>query len=104
MRHIILAAALLSATAVHAADNDESPDAICGAWGRLAGKIMEMRQLEIPMSEALALSGNGAEGTVARQLVMKAYDLPAYDTPSNQQRSIDSFRNQIELQCFKEKT
>lgn len=102
MKKTIAITSLIIATVAHADDKTgPTNDDVCRAWGSLAAKIMELRQDEAPLSRALELAGSGEQNEITRNIVMKAYEQPAYQSPNNQKRAVDTFRNQIELGCFK---
>ena len=100
MKHAILLAILLTTSAAQAADG-ANPDKVCKSWGDLAAKIMQLRQMETPMSRVIEIAADGEKDSISRQIVTQAYEQPAYSTKTHQSRAVDSFRNRIELACFK---
>lgn len=93
--------ALLTATSAHA--EEPSKDEYCASWGRLASKIMELRQDEAPMSNVMEIATGGSTDASERNIVMAAYNEPAYGSDAAKQKAVDAFRNKIELQCYTNK-
>ncbi|KAB2700031.1 hypothetical protein F9K79_03730 [Ochrobactrum sp. Kaboul] len=98
MKRIFLIAAILFSTSAAQAEN---ADKVCKRWGDLAAKIMQLRQLETPMSRVIEIAVDDEKDSISRQIVTQAYEQPAYSTKMHQVRAVDSFRNRIELACFK---
>lgn len=98
-RIFLIAAVLLSTSAAHAAE--QSKDETCKRWGDLAAKIMDLRQLEEPMSSVIKLIASDKESKITRAIIIDAYNLPSYKTKQNQKRATDEYRNKVELECFK---
>ncbi|WP_273772756.1 hypothetical protein [Brucella intermedia] len=98
MKHAFLIAAILLSTSAAQAEN---ADKVCKSWGDLAAKIMQLRQMETPMSRVIEIAADGEKDSISRQIVTQAYEQPAYSTKTHQARAVDSFRNRIELACFK---
>lgn len=100
MKHaFLIAAVLLSTSAAQAAE--QSKDEMCKRWGDLAVKIMDLRQLEEPMSSVIKLIASDKESKITRAIIINAYDQPSYKTKQNRDRAIAEFRNRLELECFK---
>ncbi|KAB0570575.1 hypothetical protein [Brucella pituitosa] len=100
MKRIIVVLSLLTATIAHADDKTDK-DKVCTSWGGLAAKIMELRQDEAPMSRVIELIDSDGDNPVTRHIINQAYEQQAFESPGNQKRAVDAFRNKIELQCFK---
>ncbi|QWK80044.1 hypothetical protein [Ochrobactrum sp. BTU1] len=100
MKRLILISALLTATSAWA-DDKASTDKLCAGWGGLAAKIMELRQDEAPMSRVMEIAAGSADDTRERNVVMAAYNEPAYGSDGAKQEAVDAFRNKIELECYK---
>lgn len=81
--------------------SENENDEVCKSWGSLAEKIMELRQTEAPISSVLDLIAGDDNTGLNRDIVIMAYERPAYVTKENQVRAANSFRNDIELMCFK---
>lgn len=100
MKTLLILAALSATVPVTA--NDLAPETsimVCSAFGQLAEVVMEHRQMELPLTEALAIAGdNGA----ARAIVMDAYVTASFRTLENQERAVREFRNRIETICYLE--
>ncbi|QNQ40041.1 hypothetical protein [Brucella intermedia] len=99
MKHAILLSVLLSAGAAQAAE--PTKDEMCKRWGDLAVKIMDLRQLEEPMSSVIKLIASDKDSKVTRAIIIDAYNQPSYKTKQNQKRATDEYRNKVELECFK---
>lgn len=100
MKHLILIAALLTSTSAWA-DDKVSNDQLCAGWGGLAAKIMELRQNEVPMSRVMEIAAGNSDDTRERNVVIAAYNEPAYGSDTAKQKAIDAFRNKIEHECYK---
>lgn len=80
-----------------------TPDG-CPDLGAAAAAIMKSRQAEVPMSDVMKKLPGGDDEAVKglfRSMVVMAYEQPSYQTPSNQERAVAEFRNQIEVLCYK---
>lgn len=99
MKRLILIAALLTATSAWA--EEPTKDEYCASWGRLASKIMELRQDEAPMSNVMEIATDGSPDASERNIVMAAYKEPAYGSDAAKQKAVDAFRNKVELDCYK---
>jgi|GEM_PF-2800620 len=100
MKHAFLIAAVLLSTSAAQA-TEQSKDEMCKRWGDLAAKIMDLRQLEEPMSSVIKLIASDKESKITRAIIIDAYNQPSYKTKQNQKRATDEYRNKVELQCFK---
>jgi hypothetical protein len=69
----------------------------CERVGRLAELTMEARQLGEPMSSMMAIAQTGT----MRILVERAYEMPALYSPEARKRAIREFRNEAELECYR---
>lgn len=99
MKHFILIAALLTATSAHA--EEPTKDQLCASWGGLAAKIMELRQDEAPMSRVIEIAASDTDNTNERNIVIAAYNEPAFGSDGAKQKAVDAFRNKVELDCYK---
>lgn len=80
----------------------------CGAQGRLAEKIMEHRQHELPLSSLIAsLQSDKSEDRFTRQLYEVSTELAiaAYKMPGASVESVNTeirkrFRNDAEVACY----
>jgi hypothetical protein len=98
MKALLLAAV----TTTTAAGLEPTPIEFCTGIGNMAGAIMEARQMEIPMSEVMTVFSSSTESDqFYREVVIKAYEQPAYSSPEIQQRAVSGFRNAWEVECFK---
>ena len=75
------------------------PTEVCSTFEELAGLIMEHRPLGTPMSKIMKVSGSDEIG---RKIVVDAYERSRFSTESYQKKSIENFKNEWFLSCFKE--
>ena len=98
-RFYFLAFALTLTAAPALAQND-----ICAPIGGIAENIMAMRQQERAISDVIAsVTANTPEATqpIIREMILQAYERPAFSTKERQQHAVAEFRNQIELACYR---
>lgn len=83
---------------------DESHDP-CLQYSGLAEQIMKARQSEVPMAKIISTfkewGGTSAQKDLVRELVIDAYEKPAYRTPENQNHEVVEFQNKVYLACTK---
>jgi len=94
----------LNAAEIAPAPEETPPnrDEICAVQGDIARTVMTMRQKNAPISDLMAWANNAGDlAPLMRSLVLTAYDEPAYVTPANQQRAVDTFQNEVVLICYK---
>lgn len=102
MKALILAAILTAPSAVHAEADG------CAALGMMAGVIMEKRQEGAILSDMLAII-DAQEGEnmpkefidLSRSIAMDAFDQPQFSDPGNRENAVTTFRNQIEVACYR---
>ena len=92
MKKHIFGLALLAASATTWADPGS-----CENTGIIAAKIMEARQLGIPISKLL----QAVEGKAAEAMVHQAFDVSRFQTDEYQQKAIRDFREKWEVTCYK---
>ncbi|EEQ95649.1 hypothetical protein ACI50E_06475 [Brucella sp. ZJ1_1] len=92
--------AVLTATSA-AADTEAERDEFCKALGSLATSIMKHRQNNTPMSDLMKKPADASISKISRAIIMDAYEQPAYVSEEGQQRAIGTFRNKVELECYK---
>jgi len=96
--------AILSVVAASAAQpRDDDGELLCKLTQLLAEMIMEDRQNEKPMTEVLARHENtpNPEARIHwRNMVVRAYQRPAYRTPENRRNEAKSFANEETAACF----
>jgi hypothetical protein len=77
---------------------------ICKGWGDYAEIVMRLRQQGASMEKLMTLC-NEVEGqggkSLARQIIIMAYEESRYSTEQFQQRKIEDFRDVIYLFCVK---
>ncbi|MGU3401613.1 hypothetical protein ACLBWS_18090 [Brucellaceae bacterium D45D] len=102
MKHLILIAALTCASAAHAEKGARrSGDEVCKDWGDFAVRVMTMRQKQTPMHETMATIPTTGNIGAYKAIVMDAYESRSYTKKDMQDQSIASFRNTVELACYK---
>ena len=92
MKKHIFGLALLAASATTWADPGS-----CENTGIIAAKIMEARQLGIPISKLLQV----ANDKTTEAMVYQAFDVSRFQTDEYQQRAIRDFREKWEVTCYK---
>ncbi|KAB2759924.1 hypothetical protein F9K81_00225 [Brucella anthropi] len=99
MKHaFIMAAILLSTSAAQA--GEPTKDELCAGWGRLAAKVMELRQMDAPMSDLMKDADNKEIAKAQRAVIVAAYNEPSYMSKDGKRKAVDTFRNKIELDCY----
>jgi hypothetical protein len=93
MKKHIFGLALLAASATTWANDPGS----CENTGIIAAKIMEARQVGIPISKLL----QAVEGKAAEAMVHQAFDVSRFQTEEYQQKAIRDFREKWEVTCYK---
>lgn len=88
---LIAGAAFIAAVEVSANDNAD-----CADWGQLAKAVMEARQERVPMSDMM-----DAVGEDVAEMVIMAYDHPAYSTREYQRKAEQEFANEIMKMCYR---
>ena len=93
----LIIAAVASTTAV-----EPIPIEFCIGIGNTSQAIMEARQMEVPISEVMSIfPDQDANDQFYREVIIEAYEEPAYLSSEAQQRAISRFRNTWETECFK---
>jgi hypothetical protein len=77
------------------------PDTVCRAWGSGAVVIMMMRQQGVALDAQLKI--NGSAPLMSREETIRAYEVPRFETEEAKQKAENDFRDEIELQCYKNK-
>jgi len=88
---LMAGAAFVAAVEVSANDNAD-----CADWGELAQVVMEARQERVPMSDVMDAVGEGVD-----EMVIMAYDHPAYSTREYQLKAEQEFANEIMKMCYR---
>lgn len=95
------AVALLGLMASPAIAQDAEEIARCASYGSLAAEIMKHRQNGVAMSEILGVLGDDEDEEKA--MVLEAFDLARFHSPSGKNRAVEDFRADIEVRCFRSK-
>lgn len=69
---------------------------VCAQAGSLAAKIMEARQVGVPVSAVISIF----EDDNMTAIILAAYQTPRFSSDEYQQRAIADFRNEIEVICY----
>lgn len=96
MKKFIFAIALFMLPSVAHA----TPTELCPTIGRLAGKVMEARQLGVAKQEVLSIVLPGMAHDITISLINLAYASPVYPIDRMRQTAIDNFRMQAEYLCY----
>jgi len=71
----------------------------CATYGDLAAEMMTQRQNGTAISTILGVLSD--EETQEKEMVMEAFDVPRFHSPSGQQRAVDDYRASIEVRCLR---
>jgi len=99
MKYAILLAILFSTSTAQA--GGPTKDELCAGWGKLAAKAMELRQMDAPMSDLMKDADNKEIAEAQRAVIVAAYNEPSFMSKEGKQKAVDTFRNKIELDCYK---
>lgn len=99
MRQIIIVMVALMPLSAQAASKGPTPDQMCELAGSWAGVVMRARQLGHPMSRQIEMMASAPGGS--RAGVIAAYEIPRFSSPGMQEKAVQDFRNEIELDCYK---
>lgn len=72
----------------------------CHAIGELASTIMTHRQNGLPASVMIRAVSEHDGNELATAMILQAYGQPRMSHPDNQRRSIQDFRNGMEVACY----
>ena len=102
-RWAMVAALVLAAGTVGAAESDESTARICAGAAAFAESQMKARHNGVSMQRLMeAADRQGPDGAKARRvMIIDAYESPRYTNPEVVQRSIEDFRDKWYLRCIK---
>lgn len=103
MRALSVKTTLLVAALVFSIETIAAEDP-CLSISLYSETVMKARQQELPMSDAMPASDGklSKEATqIIRQIVIAAYERPAYSSPEYQAKAIAKFKNDIYLDCVK---
>lgn len=100
----VIATAWLFVSATAALAQKADADKLCYEIGATAGAFMERRQHGTSMGEVMArlAKSNALIPLTVREMVIKAYDEPVYDTEDRQQRAIREFWSGYQFDCYKQ--
>jgi len=100
---VVMVIACLAASATQA----QTPETlkVCKDVSHMARDIMEVRQKGAPMSEMMELTAAGdlLDG-INKILVVRAYDVPQFQTEPSRLRAVQEFENDSYLRCYKLRT
>ncbi|MBC6408014.1 MAG: hypothetical protein GDA40_07785 [Rhodobacteraceae bacterium] len=107
-RAAALALVALAALCAPSAGSAESPNEqqkqqLCEVTETLARNVMEIRQAGVSMSEVMKkmAEADAAVLSLARSIVIDAYENPRFSTPSVQKEAVEDFANNVALECYK---
>ncbi|PWI54802.1 hypothetical protein B5K03_08765 [Rhizobium phaseoli] len=85
--------------------NTTSAEDICKSVGEAARTVMTQRQRDVDMSAMMEVVDKQQEidefKNAFRQLIIAAYERPAFSTEDMQAKEIAEFVNVIQLACYK---
>lgn len=73
----------------------------CEQMGVIAAKIMESRQVGVPMSNMMKIV---SDNDLLKTLTITAYQSPRFRTDAYRQKAITDFRNEVEVLCYNSDT
>jgi uncharacterized protein YlaN (UPF0358 family) len=100
---IVIAIVILFIVLPKSPTRAEVLDPQCYALGQLAEVIMLDRQQGKSPTEVLeryVLPQDTERQDLVRDIVFRAFELPAFANHGSQQTSVQEFRNEIELECY----
>ena len=97
MKKTVLIAALILTSSFSLAEEKPTAATTCPAVADMAKKIMETRQMGVPMKSMMTIS----EDPLILQMVEESYEHPAYQTESVKKRTIQSFEDRWYRNCLK---
>ncbi|ANL55074.1 hypothetical protein [Rhizobium phaseoli] len=102
MKYSFCAAAFGVASLISAGSTNAEDD-FCKAIGKTARSVMVARQRDVDLSAMMetANTQGGAFKAPMRQMIIAAYERPAYSTEEMQAKEISEFANEILLACYK---
>ncbi len=100
-KNITIAAVLIAGTA-YAQKGDRHPGDPCKDLGQIAWGIMNMRQTGKPLHELME-QASSTNNPLLKEIIIKAYERPAYPDGPGKTRAETDFRNDIEVVCYKAK-
>ena len=97
MNKLLLAILVVTSFNVSAKTDAEIINEYCSVIGKTASGIMTSRQKGTPIISMLKIFKREA----SRELVLKAYDTPRYETYKHKHNSITEFSNKAVISCLK---
>lgn len=86
----------------HGARAAEGEQASCADISELAANIMESRQSGTAMADMMTLAdGAGSASDLIEAMVVSAYEMPRFQTPTHQRRQVAEYRDAWHLRCVK---
>ena len=77
---------------------NRSDTSVCNDLQELGYKIMELRQLGVPVSQVIAASDGNK---TVNSIIISAYEEMQYNTKEYQIRASREFANKVYIECFK---
>lgn len=96
MKKLLITTALLASFALSA--EEPTVNANCSSLEALSREIMTSRQVGVPLSKMLEITGTDA---LSKQITINAYSMTAYRSKEYQERAINNFANTYLLECIK---
>ncbi|RUM18725.1 hypothetical protein EFD56_14845 [Rhizobium phaseoli] len=105
MKYSFCAAAFGVASLILSANTTIAEEDICKSAGEAARAVMTQRQRDVDMSVMMEVVDKQQEidelKKAFRQLIIAAYERPAFSTEAMQAKEIAEFVNVIQLACYK---
>lgn len=101
-KNITIAAVLIAGTA-YAQKGDRHPGDPCKSLGDIAANIMRDRQTGRPLHDLMEKASSATTNPLMKNIIIKAYERPAYPDGPGKTQAIADFRNDIEVLCYKAK-
>lgn len=96
MKKLLITTVLLASFALSA--EEATSNANCSSLEALSREIMTSRQVGVPLSKMLEITGTDA---LSKQIVISAYSISAYRSKEYQERAVNNFANTYLLECIK---
>lgn len=103
MRNKIIAGLVMGLTSLSSiAEEQRDP---CLWVSNIAERIMKSRQNEVPMAKIMGVVSGGEAPDemkkIMKDMVIDAYETPAFSTDTNKAKAISQFQNDMYLGCVK---
>lgn len=77
---------------------------LCTAYEGLAGQIMENRQAQVDLSKMMSVAAGldvpPEHAAFIKNMILEAYQSPAYESAEYQANAISEFKNRVSVACY----